>query len=441
MNTVIITIIVLLFIGFALGMHVAIALGMTALVTGMVFIGPIWDFFGQIPWNTTSGATLIVVPLFILMGELLLRSGITEDLYTAFAKWMDRMPGGLLHTNIAASGVFSAISGSSVATAVTIGGVALPSLKRRNYNERISLGSLAAGGTLGILLPPSIILIVYGLMAEVSIGRLYIAAIVPGLIMMAAFIAVIAVRVFLRPDMAPREGAQSYSLGEKIAGLVNVLPAMALILLVLGTIYGGIATAIEASAFGVTGALLIALLKRRVNLDMLSKCFVTTASTTGMVMLILIAAFLLQFVLAFTGIPAAITRYVVSLGLSELELVLLLCVIYLVLGMFMESMAMMVTTLPLILPLLNSMGVDLVWFGVILVIMIEVSLITPPVGMNLFVLQSLRRRLAGPGGTGSIVDLYVGAFPFVFAMLAVLLMVILLPDLAMFLVETMRGTG
>ena len=354
MNTVILTIVVLLLIGFAVGMHVAIALGMTALVAGVVFIGPIWDFFGQIPWNTTSGATLIVVPLFILMGELLLRSGITEDLYTAFAKWMHRMPGGLLHTNIAASGVFSAISGSSVATALTIGGVALPSLKKRQYNERISLGSIAAGGTLGILLPPSIILIVYGLMAEVSIGKLYIAAIVPGLIMMIAFIVVIMLSVAMRPDVAPRDGESRYSLAEKLAGTLNILPALALIALVLGTIYGGVATAIEASAFGVSGALLIALVKRRVNLKMLSACFVTTASTTGMVMLIMI---------------------------------------------------------------------------------------TPPVGMNLFVLQSLRRRLSGPRGSGSIVDLYVGAAPFVVAMLAVLLLVILLPDLAMFLVETMKGGG
>lgn len=441
MNTVVLTIIGLLVVAFALGMHVAIALGMTALVAGVIFIGPIWDFFGQIPWNTISGSTLVVVPLFILMGELLLRSGITEDLYTTFAKWMHRLPGGLLYTNIAASGVFSAISGSSVATAVTIGGVALPSLRKRNYSERVSLGSLAAGGTLGILLPPSIILIVYGLMAEVSIGRLYIAAIVPGLIMMLGFVGVILIRVMMRPSLAPRDNEVSYSLGEKLAGLVKVLPAMALILLVLGTIYGGVATAIEASAFGVTGAFVIALLKRRVSLEMLSKSFITTASTTGMVMLIMIAAFLLQFVLAFTGIPAAITRYVVSLGLSELELVLLLCLIYLVLGMFMESMAMMVTTLPLVLPLLNSMGVDLVWFGIILVIMIEVSLITPPVGMNLFVLQSLRRRISGPKATGSIIDLYIGSLPFVVAMLAVLVLIILVPGLAMFLVDTMKGSG
>lgn len=441
MNTVAITILALLAGGFAVGMHVGIALGMTALVAGIIFIGPIWDFFGQIPWNTTSSATLIVVPLFILMGELLLRSGITEDLYTTLAKWMHRMPGGLLHTNIAASGVFAAISGSSVATAVTIGGVALPSLNRRNYNERLSLGSLAAGGTLGILLPPSIILIVYGLIAEVSIGRLYIAAIVPGLIMLAAFIGVILISVLARPHIAPRAIDVSYSMAEKLAGLVKILPAIALILLVLGTIYGGVATAIEASAFGVTGAFAIALMKRRVSAAMLKQCFVTTASTTGMVMLIMVAAFLLQFVLAFTGIPAAITRFVVNLGLTELQLILLLCLIYLVLGMFMESMAMMVTTLPLILPLLNSMGVDLVWFGVILVIMIEVSLITPPVGMNLFVLQSLRKRLAGARASRSIIDLYVGALPFVIAMLAVLLLIILMPDLAMYLVDTMKGRG
>lgn len=427
---------VLLFGSFALGAHVAVALIMTALVVGLTFIGPVWDFFAQIPWNTTSSPTLVVVPLFILMGELLLRSGVTEDLYGAVAKWLNHIPGGLLHTNIAASGIFAAISGSSVATATTIGAVAMPSLRSRGYNESLSLGSIAAGGTLGILIPPSIILIIYGLMAEVSIGQLYMAGIVPGLIMMVVFSLLIFGHSVIRPEAAPRE-TNRYTLAEKVAGLLKVLPAGVLITIVLGTIYVGIATATEAAAFGVTGAFVIALMKRRVTRAMLNDCFMSTAATTGMVMFILVGAFLLQFVLAFTGVPAAVSNYVTGLGLSEIQLILLICLIYLVLGMFMESMAMMVTTLPLILPLLNSMGVDLVWFGVILVLMVEVSLITPPVGMNLFVLQSLRTRLDGPNAR-PITDIYLGSMPFVLAMFLVLGVIILWPNTALYLVQTMR---
>lgn len=438
MNVVVLSTLGLLLGGFGLGLHVAVALGLTALVVGLVFIGPVWDFFGQIPWNTTSGVTLVVVPLFILMGEILLRSGITEDLYSTLAKWLHRVPGGLLHTNIAASGIFAAISGSSVATAVTIGGVSLPSLRKRQYDEKLALGSLASGATLGILIPPSIILIVYGLMAEVSIGQLYIAGIVPGLLMMAAFSAVIFATIWLYPKKAPREEKVHFPMKELLIGLGKIFPAMLLIALVLGTIYAGVATAIEAAAFGVTGAFLIALVKGRVNARMLMDCFVTTASTTGMVMFILIGAFLLQFALAFTGIPSMVTNYVVSLGLTELQLILLLCLIYFFLGMFMESMAMMVTTLPLVLPILNAMGVDLVWFGIVVVIMVEVSLITPPVGMNLFVLQSLRLRMDGHENARPITDIYWGALPFVLAMFAVLAAVILVPDTAMFLVESMR---
>jgi tripartite ATP-independent transporter DctM subunit len=422
---------------FALSFHVASALGLTAFVVGITQIGDVSEFFGQIPWNLFSGTTIIVVPLFVLMGEILLRSGITEELYETLAQWMGRLPGGLLHTNILASGFFAAICGSSVATATTIGGVAMPSMRKYGYDERLAVGSIASGGTLGILIPPSIIMIVYGLMAEVSIAKLYMAGIVPGLLMMLAFMAVVMVVALISPAKAPAMHAMAGSLVERLKGLYAMLPVIVLMAMVLGTIYAGVATATEAAAFGCTGALLVALLKGRVNRAMLRETFRATAATTGMVLLVLAGAFLLQFILSLAGVPMLVSKWIVGLGLSEIQLILLLCAIYLLLGMFMESLAMIVTTLPIILPILVAMHVDLIWFGIIATILVELSLITPPVGMNLFVMQAVRSRLS-PGEAGrSMNDVYLGVLPFIGAMVAVLAGVIFYPDLALALVKAM----
>lgn len=423
---------------FALSFHVASALGLTAYVIGMVYIGDVSEFFGQIPWNLFSGTTIIVVPLFVLMGEILLRSGITEDLYGTLAKWMGRLPGGLLHTNILASGFFAAICGSSVATATTIGGVAMPAMRKFGYDERLAVGSIASGGTLGILIPPSIILIVYGLMAEVSIAKLYMAGIVPGLLMMVAFMVIILVVALVSPHKAPAVHAMAGSMVERLKGLYAMLPVIVLMVAVLGTIYAGLATATEAAAFGCTGALLLAALKRRVNRAMLLETFRATAATTGMVLLVLSGAFVLQFVLSLAGVPMLVSKWIVGLGLSELQLILMLCAIYLVLGMFMESLAMIVTTLPIILPILQAMQVDLVWFGIIATILVELSLITPPVGMNLFVMQAVRNRLDPAGARRSMNDVYIGVLPFIGAMVAVLASIIFFPDLALGLVKGMN---
>lgn len=422
---------------FALSFHVASALGLTAFVVGMLHIGDVSEFFGQIPWNLFSGTTIIVVPLFVLMGEILLRSGITEELYGALAKWMGRLPGGLLHTNILASGFFAAISGSSVATATTIGGVAMPSMRKYGYDERMAVGSIASGGTLGILIPPSVIMIVYGLMAEVSIAKLYMAGIVPGLLMMAAFMMVIMAVALVSPSRAPAVQVMAGTMLERLKGLYAILPVLLLMAMVLGTIYAGVATATEAAAFGCSGALVVALAKRRVNRAMLRETFRATAATTGMVLLVLAGAFLLQFILSLAGVPMLVSKWIVSLGLSEIQLILLLCVIYLVLGMFMESLAMIVTTLPIILPILVVMNVDLVWFGIIATILVELSLITPPVGMNLFVMQAVRNRLQSGQGARSMHDVYIGVLPFIAAMIAVLAGVIFYPDLALGLVKRM----
>jgi len=422
---------------FALSFHVASALGLTAFVVGITQIGDVSEFFGQIPWNLFSGTTIIVVPLFVLMGEILLRSGITEELYETLAQWMGRLPGGLLHTNILACGFFAAICGSSVATATTIGGVAMPSMRKYGYDERLAVGSIASGGTLGILIPPSIIMIVYGLMAEVSIAKLYMAGIVPGLLMMVAFMAVVMVVALISPAKAPAMHAMAGSLVERLKGLYAMLPVIVLMAMVLGTIYAGVATATEAAAFGCTGALLVALFKGRVSRAMLRETFRATAATTGMVLLVLAGAFLLQFILSLAGVPMLVSKWIVGLGLSEIQLILLLCAIYLLLGMFMESLAMIVTTLPIILPILVAMHVDLIWFGIIATILVELSLITPPVGMNLFVMQAVRSRL-GPGEAGrSMNDVYLGVLPFIGAMIAVLAGVIFYPDLALALVKAM----
>ncbi len=431
------TILIMLVIGFALSLHVATTLGLTALVVGLTFIGPVWDFFGEIPWNTNSSVTITVVPLFVLMGELLLRAGLTDDLYTALSRFMGKVPGGLLHTNVLACGVFAAVSGSSLATATTIGSVALPVMRQRGYSERLTLGSIAAGGTLGILIPPSLIMIVYGLIAEVSIGQLYVAAVVPGLLMVLLFLLTIVVSsIFSKKEPDPLD--KSYNWREKLQGLIEILPIVALIVLIIGVIYAGVATATEAAAFGVAGAFFMALLKGRVNGRMLEEAFLATASTTAMILFVLTAAFLLQFILGFVGVPRALSQWVLSFGLSELQLILMICLIFILLGMVLDGLPIVVAVVPIFLPLLHAQGVDLVWFGVILVILIELGLITPPIGMNLFVLQGVRRRLYG-NTSGTLTDIIVGVLPFVLAMLIVLGLVILFPPVAMSIVEGMRG--
>jgi tripartite ATP-independent transporter DctM subunit len=438
MVTIALVLVLVLLAAFAAGMYVSMTLGWTALVVGWLFSErPFMDILSNVPWNVMTNATLVALPLFILMGEILLRSGVTEGMYDTLSQWTNRLPGGLLHTNIAASAMFACVSGSSAATAATVGGVAIPFLRARGYSEKLMLGSIAAGGTLGILIPPSIVMIVYGVLAEESIGRLYMAGIVPGLLLTFGFMGVILLLV--RSDASAAPAAVSATWRERLIGLLRLLPIGALILLVLGTIYAGIATATEAAAFGVVGALAITALNRRLSRAMLRDTFLATANTTAMIMLILICAFFLQFVVSFLGIPNALSSWVVGLKLSKFELVLAICLIYIILGMFMESLSMVVITLPILLPMLKTMGVDLIWFGIIVVILVEMALITPPVGMNLFILQSIaegpsmdKRRI--------IAALYAGIVPFLGAMIVLLVLLFIFPDLALWLPRTARGS-
>jgi C4-dicarboxylate transporter, DctM subunit len=371
---------------------------------------------------------MTAIPLFMLLGELLLRGGVADKMYDALGVWLGRMPGGLLHTNIGTCALFSATSGSSVATAATVGTIALPALRERNYPERPALGTLAAGGTLGILIPPSINLLVYGSLANVSVGQLFIAGLIPGLALTGLFL----LYVFVAYG---REGGRedSIPLGAKLALLKHLIPPLVIFGIVMGSIYGGLATPTESAALGVMAALYFVWRSGRLGGDLLSNCFMQAAKTTGMVLLVLVCALLLNVTLAMTGGTQAITRWVTALGLDQFQLLLLLIVFYVILGMFMDAMSMLVLTVPIAVPMVTVLGVDPIWFGIFVVVMCEIALITPPMGMNLFVVQGVRRT------GGSFGDVIWGTFPFVIIMIAFAIMLIVWPDIALFLPRSMVG--
>ena len=431
MGSLLVTILVIMITGFSLGLYVAVTIGFTALGVGWLFSDrPIWDSLSYLPWNTLTTVNLLALPLFILMGEVLLRAGVTENMYGTLAKWLNWLPGGLLHTNIVASGLFACVSGSSAATAATIGAVALPFMGKRGYDQRVMLGSIAGGGTLGILIPPSIVLIVYGVLAGELIGQLYIAGIVPGLLLMLSFLIVILAIATIKPAIAPKESPSP--LREKLLGLFALIPIFALIFIVLGTIYLGIATPTEAAAFGVSGALVLAVANRRFNARMLRETLLASATTSAMIMFILIGAFLLQFVMSFLGVPLAIARLIAELKLSAIEVVVIVCLVYIILGMFMESMSMIVITVPVLVPVLRTLGVDLVWFGIIVVMVVEIGMVTPPLGLNLFILHGLAARSGLP--EISFLDVFRGVLPFLAALLITLALVVMFPEIALWLV-------
>ncbi|MEE3215004.1 MAG: TRAP transporter large permease, partial [Pseudomonadota bacterium] len=353
----------------AVGIHVAVAIFVTAALGALLYLGtPLLYSFGDLLWGTLNDFILTAIPLFILLGELLLRAGITERMYSALSVWLNRLPGGLLHTNIGASSVFAAMSGSSVATAATIGTVALPAFNERGYSERLALGTLAAGATLGILIPPSINMIIYGAITNTSIGALFIAGIVPGLALAAAFMLVIMAISLLRPGVAgSRE--ERVPLAQRLRSLVDLLPPAFVFAIVIGSIYSGWATPTEAAALGVIAALVLAAINRKLSLTMLHECFLSMARTTAMIMLIIAAAFFLNYIVGILGIPFALTQWVSELGLTSLGLILALVVFYLVLGCFLETLSMMIATVPIVVPMVVQFGIDPVWFGVFLVIM------------------------------------------------------------------------
>ncbi len=416
-----------------IGIPVAGALFATALLGAFLYLGaPTLMMFGSQMWSILDDFVLTAIPMFVLLGEILLRSGITDRMYVALSDWVGRWPGGLLHTNVGACGMFSAVSGSSVATAATIGTVALPAMKGHGYSERLALGTIAAGATLGILIPPSINMIIYGSMSNTSIGRLFVAAVVPGLLLMALFMLFVVVACALKPSLG---GARITPppLRERLARTLDLVPPLLIFAVVMGSIYSGWATPTESAAVGVIAALGLAAARGRLTLAMLNAAVLSVVKVTAMIMLIVLAAQLLSFVIGVLRIPQAITELVADTGATQLQILLLLVIFYLILGCFLETLSMMITTIPIVMPVVLFYGIDPVWFGIFLVLMMEVALITPPLGMNLFIVQGVR------AGGGSVMDVVWGALPFTLIMLMMVALLIAFPQVALFLPDLMYG--
>jgi tripartite ATP-independent transporter DctM subunit len=359
---------------------------------------------------------------------VLLRAGLADDMYCALAPLLARIPGGLMHTNIASCALFAATSGSSVATAATVGTVAMPNMERYGYGRGLFLGSIAAGGTLGILIPPSINMILYGVLADVSVGDLYLAGLIPGVLLALLFSGTVVAACLLRPALGGRQA----EFGATPALLRALLPIVALFLLVVGSIYAGLATPTEAAALGLLGALALAAARRALTLRTLLGAFEGTMRTTAMVMLIVLAAYFLNFVMVNIGLTRAVVGVVQGLGWPPLGVLLAIVVLYLILGCFMDTLSLMIATTPIVVPIVVALGYDPVWFGVLFMILIEAALITPPVGMNLFVVQAVR-------GGGEFREVALGALPFLLAMLAMIALLIAVPQLAMFLPALARA--
>ncbi|MFZ8897885.1 MAG: TRAP transporter large permease [Alphaproteobacteria bacterium] len=383
---------------------------------------------GEIVWDKSKEFILVAVPMFILLGEIMLRAGIARRMYGAVIQWLSWLPGGLMHANIGSCTIFAASSGSSVATAATVGTVAYPEIEKRKYNESLFLGSLAAGGTLGILVPPSINMILYGLLTDTSVPELYLAGIIPGIILALLFMGVIALACLYRKDWGGEKVQTSWS--QRISTLPALLPPIVLFSAVVGSIYAGVATPTEAASIGVVMSLLIAAYFKSLNVKMLLEAFEGTMRTTAMIMIIVFAAIFLNFVLGFMGITQAMLNFIAELGLTPIQTILLIVFFYLLLGMFMETLSMMLTTIPVVFPIVMALGVPEfsdVWFGILITILMEAALITPPIGVNLYVVQGIRDR------GGKFNDVALGATPFVVAMLAMILILIAAPSIATWL--------
>jgi C4-dicarboxylate transporter DctM subunit len=409
----------------ALAVPVAAGLGVLGLALSQIYSTlPLTLALGELAWATSNNFLLVAIPFFVLLGEILLRSGVAERMYNALVLWMPWLPGGLMHSNIAACAMFAATSGSSVATAATIGTVAMGEIKKHGYSERLFLGTIAAGGTLGILIPPSINLIVYGALTDSSIPKLYLAGIIPGVVLAGLFSLTVLVVCLIRPSLGGKRTHAGWP--ARIRALPDLIPPLVIFLAVIGSIYAGLATATESAALGVIAALGVAAWHRRLTVRMLLQAFEGTMRTTAMIMAILIAAYFLNFVIGSIGLTAQVNRFVSGLGLSPAELLFGVIVFYLVLGAFMETLSMMVATVPIVAPIMVKAGYDPIWFGVLVVILLETAMITPPVGINLYVVQGLRTR-------GKIDDVIIGAAPFVVTMLVMLALLSYWPELALWL--------
>ena len=390
----------------------------------------IWSIASSVTYRSAATWELAAVPLFIWMAELIFRTDISERLFRGLVPFVDRIPGRLLHTNVFGCTLFAAISGSSAATTATVGKITMGELGRRGYDKNIAVGSLAGAGSLGLLLPPSIAMIIYGILAEVSVSRLFAAGVLPGLLVAGLYSAYIIIVAVIRPDVAPK-GVTHYRARDYVAALGNLTPIMFLMVVVLGSIYTGLATPSEAAAVGVLAAVAIVASMRKLSFALLRDSLLGTVRTSAMVCIILVAAALLSTTLGYLHLPQELGASIAALELGPVALILLLCIFYLVLGIFVDGVAIIVMSLPMTLPLAIAAGYDPVWYGVFLVLMVEIGMLTPPVGINLFILQGMSRW--------TLWRVSVAAFPFFILFCVAVLLLVLFPQIALWLPGMLYG--
>lgn len=418
----------LLFALLGLGISVAITLVIVGIL-GLFFLSsaPIGPVVSTAIWGSTTIWTLAALPLFIWMGEILFRTRLSEDMFRGLTPWVNRLPGGLLHVNNVGSGIFAAVSGSSAVTAATIGKISLSELRSRGYPDRLAVGTLAGAATLGFLIPPSVPLIVYGVGAEVSIARLFIGGLVPAAIILGLFMLLTAVWSKLRGDM-PKE-VDNYTWRQKLKALLLLLPVLCLMIAVIGSIYAGWATPTESAAVGVLGALVMSLAGGSLNWNTFAQSLMGAARTTCMIGFIVGGATVLTVMFNYTGIPLTLAKAVAALDLNPYLFMLVLTAIYLVLGCVLEGISIMVLSAAIFVPVVSAMGFDLIWFGIYLVIIIEMALITPPIGFNLFVIQQISGR--------DILFISAAALPFFATLLFATALIVVFPELVLWLPDLM----
>jgi len=431
-EALVITLLVVSIFGFlACGVWVGLTLAGTAWL-GMQFFSarPAGDAMAITIWGAASSWTLTALPLFLWMGEILFRSRLSRDLFTGLAPWFERIPGRMLHTNVVGSAIFAAVSGSSAATCVTIGKMTIPELTQRGYPRDLIIGTLSGASTLGLLIPPSIIMIVYGVASDTSISRLFMAGIFPGMMLAGLFMAHIGIWSLLNPSKIPAT-KNNFSLAQKLHASRHLIPVMILIALVLGSIYTGFATATEAAAVGVIGALVLSLLQRTLNWQVFKESLMGATRMYCMIALILAGAQFLTLSMGYIGLPRALAAWIASLGLSQFQLILALMVFFIILGCFLDGISTVVLTMGVLLPTVTAAGIDLIWFGIFLVFVIEMAQITPPVGFNLFVLSSMTRT--------EVPYLARVSFPMFLLMIVGVLLLYFFPEIATWLPQKMRN--
>ena len=422
--------IILMFLLLCMRMHIGLAMALV----GFVGFGVLTRFsiglklFGTVPYTTGSMYSFSIIPLFVLMGQFAYASGLSKDIYTSVHRWFGQLPGGLAMATIVGCAGFASICGSSLATAATMGTVALPEMKKYKYDPSLATGSIAAGGTLGILIPPSIGFVIYGILTEESIGKLFLAGILPGILLSTLYILTIFIICKMKPELGPP--GQKTPIIEKIVALKDTWGVILLFGLVMGGIYFGIFTPTEAAGIGAFGAFLIALARRKITMTSLLQCLLKAAQTTAMIFLIIIGAEIFTYFLSISKLPMFLANFMSSLPIHRYFILSAILLVYLLLGCVLDGIAMIALTIPIFFPVIQSLGFDPIWFGVLIVIVLEIGLITPPVGLNVFIIRGVAEDI--PMST-----IFRGIWPFLIASIIAIIIIILIPSIATYIPSNM----